>query len=111
VVFGEYILSAAQVEVGRWNQRLVGMACLTAAFLIHGCALKWGLRLQNFLGFVKLAVLVLIAVCGFVSLILSKLRSRIFRVGFEEVGFEMWPKFWFANEKWGIGSSGRTHES
>lgn len=42
VVFGEYILHAANVEVDRWNQRGIGLACVTAAFLIHGLALKWG---------------------------------------------------------------------
>lgn len=42
VVFGEYILHAANVEVDRWNQRGIGLACVTVAFLIHGLALKWG---------------------------------------------------------------------
>ncbi|KAH8820255.1 amino acid/polyamine transporter I [Xylogone sp. PMI_703] len=68
VVFGEYILHAAQVEVTRWNQRGVGLACITAAFLIHGLALKWGLRLQNFLGTIKLIVLLLIIFSGFAAL-------------------------------------------
>ncbi|RDW85470.1 hypothetical protein BP5796_03795 [Coleophoma crateriformis] len=40
VVFVEYILTTANVEVGRWNQRGVGLACTTSAFLIHGLALK-----------------------------------------------------------------------
>lgn len=68
VVFGEYILHAAGVEVNRWNQRGVGIACITAAFLVHGCALKWGLRLQNVLGLIKLGVLVIIIIGGFVAL-------------------------------------------
>ncbi|KAI9730951.1 MAG: hypothetical protein M1818_008026 [Claussenomyces sp. TS43310] len=68
VVFGEYILNAAEVEVTRWNQRGVGLACITAAFLIHGFAINWGLRLQNFLGIVKLLVLILIIISGFVAL-------------------------------------------
>ncbi len=68
VVFGEYILNAANVEVGRWNQRGVGLACVTSAFLIHGLALKWGLRLQNLLGGIKLVVLLLIIVSGFAAL-------------------------------------------
>ncbi len=67
VVFGEYILNAAQVEVNRWNQRGVGLACITAAFLIHGFALNWGLRLQNLLGVIKLLILLLIIITGFVS--------------------------------------------
>ncbi|KAL4960402.1 high affinity methionine permease [Aspergillus stella-maris] len=68
VVFGQYILNAAQVEVDRWNQRGIGLACITAAFLIHGFALKWGLRLQNFLGVVKLIIIVFIVVTGWVAL-------------------------------------------
>jgi len=68
VIFGEYILHAAQVEVTRWNQRGVGLACITAAFLIHGLALKWGLRLQNFLGVIKLIIILLIVVSGWAAL-------------------------------------------
>lgn len=66
VIFGEYILNAADVKVDRWNQRGVGLACITAAFLIHGCALKWGLRLQNVLGVFKLGIVLLIVVSGWV---------------------------------------------
>ncbi|RMZ81372.1 hypothetical protein DV738_g2265, partial [Chaetothyriales sp. CBS 135597] len=68
VVFGEYILTAAKVEVNRFNQRGVGLACLTAAFLIHGLALKWGLRLQNLLGTIKIIILLIIIIAGFVAL-------------------------------------------
>lgn len=68
VVFGEYILNAANIEVGRWNQRGVGLACITAAFLIHGLALKWGLRLQNLLGIIKLVVILIIVVAGWAAL-------------------------------------------
>jgi amino acid transporter len=68
VVFGEYILHAANVEVGRWNQRGVGLCCITAAFLIHGLALKWGLRLQNLLGAIKLIIILIIVVSGWAAL-------------------------------------------
>jgi amino acid transporter len=36
--------------------------------LLHGTALKWGLRLQNFLGIFKLFVLLFVIVTGFVAL-------------------------------------------
>ncbi|KAL4913216.1 amino acid/polyamine transporter I [Aspergillus aurantiobrunneus] len=68
VVFGQYILNAAEVEVDRWNQRGIGLACITAAFLIHGFALKWGLRLQNLLGVVKLVIILFVVVTGWVAL-------------------------------------------
>ena len=68
VVFGEYILHAAGIEVDRWNQRGVGLACITTAFLVHAFAVNWGLRLQNFLGIVKLLILLLIVCSGFAAL-------------------------------------------
>jgi amino acid transporter len=68
VMCGEYLLHAAQVDVDRWNQRGVGLACITVAFLVHGLALKWGLRLQNLLGIIKLLIVVLIVVSGWAAL-------------------------------------------
>ncbi|KIM37300.1 hypothetical protein M413DRAFT_448598 [Hebeloma cylindrosporum] len=68
LVFGEYILLAANVEPTRWTLRLVGFACVTFALLIHGVALKWGLRLQNFLGIFKILVLLFVIITGFVAL-------------------------------------------
>lgn len=68
VVFGEYILAAARVEVNRWNQRGVGLACITSAFLVHAFALRWGLRLQNLIGFIKLAIVLVIVVAGWAAL-------------------------------------------
>ncbi|KAF3386712.1 High-affinity methionine permease [Penicillium rolfsii] len=68
VVFGQYILNAAEIEVDRWNQRGIGLGCLTAAFLVHSIALKWGIRLQNLLGIVKLIIILFIVVSGWVAL-------------------------------------------
>lgn len=64
----EYILHAADIEVDRWNQRGIGLACITSAFLIHGLALKWGIRLQNLLGAIKVIIILVIVVCGWVAL-------------------------------------------
>lgn len=68
VVFGEYILAAAGKDVTRWNQRGVGLACVTFAFLIHSFSVKWGLRLQNLLGLFKLVVILVIVITGWVAL-------------------------------------------
>ncbi|KAF9549600.1 hypothetical protein CPC08DRAFT_729330 [Agrocybe pediades] len=52
----------------RGGLRLVGFACASFAVLIHGTALKLGLRLQNFLGIFKVLVLLFIVVTGWVAL-------------------------------------------
>ncbi|PHH84321.1 hypothetical protein CDD83_2119 [Cordyceps sp. RAO-2017] len=74
VIFGEYILHAARVEVTRWNQRGIALACLTGAFLVHGVALKWGIRIQNFLGILKILVIVIIIIAPLFNL--SKVRQN-----------------------------------
>lgn len=66
VYAGEMLLNAANTEVGRWNQRGIGCAVLLFALAVHGCAPKWGLRLQNALGFFKIGVLLFIIIAGFV---------------------------------------------
>ncbi|KAK0203145.1 high affinity methionine permease [Desarmillaria ectypa] len=68
VVFGQYILLAAGRDVTRWNQRGIGIACVTFALIIHSCFLKWGLRLQNALGIFKIVILLLITFSGFAAL-------------------------------------------
>ncbi|KII88442.1 hypothetical protein PLICRDRAFT_161541 [Plicaturopsis crispa FD-325 SS-3] len=68
IVFGEYILNAANVEVGRWNQRGVALACLTFAWLLHGTSRRAGLWLQNVLGVFKLGVLIFVVITGWVAL-------------------------------------------
>lgn len=68
IVFGEYILTAAGVEVTRWNERGVGIACITFAFLIHSANIKVGMYLQNILGLFKLIIILIITVTGWVGL-------------------------------------------
>ena len=68
VVFGEYILVAAGKDVDRWNQRGIGLACITFSFLVHALSVKWGLRLQNLLGLFKFGVIAVIVVAGWVAL-------------------------------------------
>ncbi|KAK2803029.1 hypothetical protein FQN50_007110 [Emmonsiellopsis sp. PD_5] len=67
-VFGEYVLHAADIEVNRWNQRGIGFACITLAFLIHATAVKWGLRIQNVLGGIKIIIILIVVGGGFAAL-------------------------------------------
>ncbi|KAL1410672.1 methionine permease [Vanrija albida] len=69
IVFGEYILRAAnQQHPGQWTRRLVGFACITFVFLLHGTRLRWGLWLQNVLGVFKFFILLIVIIGGFIAL-------------------------------------------
>ncbi|PIL27658.1 transporter [Ganoderma sinense ZZ0214-1] len=69
-VFGEYALHALDPErpPSPFMARLAGVLCITFALLLHGTALKAGLRLQNALGIFKILVLLAIALSGLASL-------------------------------------------
>ncbi|KAE8229933.1 hypothetical protein CF326_g5079 [Tilletia indica] len=86
LVFGTYILKAAQRDATEWASKGLGALVLTFCFLLHSFALKWGLHLQNILGSFKVFILVFIACCGFAALAghtrLSE-RPHNFRNAFE----------------------------
>lgn len=68
VVFGEYVLYAAGHEVNQWNQRAIGLTCITFALILLSTAPNWGLRIQNVLGTFKIVLLLLISFAGLAAL-------------------------------------------
>lgn len=68
IIFGQYILTAANVEPTRWSERGIGVAAITFAFLVNGTHIKTGAYLQNLLGLFKLGVVLFITVTGWVAL-------------------------------------------
>ena len=68
MVFGEYTLRALNRDPTHLQLRLVGFACITFTLLLHGTALKWGLRLQNVLGVFNITILVFVITTGVFAL-------------------------------------------
>ncbi|ESK94189.1 high affinity methionine permease [Moniliophthora roreri MCA 2997] len=68
VFTGEMLLNASNTEVDQWNQRGIGIAVVTFALLVHGVAPKFGIYLQNILGFFKIIVLLFVICTGFAAL-------------------------------------------
>ncbi|KAG6846581.1 hypothetical protein H0H93_012999, partial [Arthromyces matolae] len=64
----EYTLKALDIDPTRRIICFTSLSIITFAMLLHGTALKWGLRLQNFLGMFKLLVLSIIIITGFLAL-------------------------------------------
>lgn len=62
------MIHSLSLTPSRYNTRFVAFLCLTFCFVIHGTALKWGLRIQNTLGFSKLVILFAIALSGLLCL-------------------------------------------
>lgn len=68
-MFGEYFLKALiNREPSSLILKFTSFVCVTWAFLLHGTALKWGLRAQNVLGIFQLIVVGTIAGTGLFAL-------------------------------------------
>jgi len=86
------LLNSLSIEPTWFHTRLVAFSCLSFICLVHGTLLKWGVRLQNALGFLKLTVLGLISVSGL--LCLAGLKSVQVREGYEKPDNFSWDKLW-----------------
>ncbi|KAJ8586140.1 amino acid transporter [Rhizopogon salebrosus TDB-379] len=74
------------------NVRAVGVLCTAFCLIMHGVFLKYGLKLQNALGFFKLFVLLFIAVSGLFSF--TGVPGFIVRAGYDTPHNYTWPSFW-----------------
>ncbi|KAG6846584.1 hypothetical protein H0H93_012995, partial [Arthromyces matolae] len=85
----------------QYNTRLVAFLCLTFCLLAHGTMHKFGLRLQNALGFSKLLILCAISISGIFCLI--GVPGFAVREGYEKPTNFEWSKMW---EGSGTGANG-----
>ena len=68
LAFGQYILSAAEIEAKTWYYRGIAIGILTFTALCIALSTKWSLRLQNLLGFVKVVFMLFMVILGWVIL-------------------------------------------
>ena len=86
------LLHSLHIEPTWLNTRLVAFTSLTSICLVHGTLLKQGLRLQNTLGALKLLVLALIPVSGF--LYLAGVKGIQVGDEYEKPNNFTWDSFW-----------------
>ncbi|APA12117.1 hypothetical protein SS1G_10920 [Sclerotinia sclerotiorum 1980 UF-70] len=64
IVFGEYILFAFGIEGTELGQKAIALGLLTWITIVHGCFLKTGIWIQNFLGWIKVGLILFMACTG-----------------------------------------------
>ncbi|KAH8885736.1 hypothetical protein GQ53DRAFT_810068 [Thozetella sp. PMI_491] len=64
IVLGEYALYAFDAEVNRWNVRAIATGTVSLLCYVHARHPRFGLRLINILGVVKMLILVIVIVSG-----------------------------------------------
>lgn len=68
IVFSQYVLVAANREVTEWSQRGIAIGAIGAVCLMSWVSNKWSMRLQNVIAYVKVIILVFVAITGLVVL-------------------------------------------
>lgn len=68
IVFSQYVLVAADREVSEWPQRGIAIAAIGGVCLMSWVSNKWSMRLQNVIAYVKVIILVFVAITGLVVL-------------------------------------------
>lgn len=68
LAFGQYILSAAEIEAKTWYYRGIAIGALTGSCLFVALSTKWSLKLQNLLGFIKIIFMTFMVILGWVVL-------------------------------------------
>lgn len=64
IVLGEYAMYALEIEVNRWNVRMVAVGVITLICIIHARYQRLGLRIINVLGVGKMLILVIVILSG-----------------------------------------------
>lgn len=61
IIFSQYVHWALGMEPEGYSKKLLAVALMTAITIVHGCWYRAGIRIQNFLGWIKVGLVILMA--------------------------------------------------
>lgn len=77
IIFGEYVLFAFGVEPTEVKQKSLALGLLTVVTIVHGCFLQTGIRIQNFLGWIKVGLILFMALTGIYVVLFHVNESKV----------------------------------
>ncbi len=100
IVFGEYVLYAFGHEVTEFSQKSLALGLLTAITIVHGCFLQTGIRIQNFLGWIKVGLILFMAFTGVYVVLFGVTGSEDVKSSSTQLS---WDGLW-KDSNWGWGT-------
>jgi amino acid transporter len=91
IVFAKYILFVSHTEPTDLTTKILASGLLLAITIVHGCFYKTGIWIQNFLGWIKVALITFMIVTGFFAV---SLRSNKNQVRDVQVSKTAWRDLW-----------------
>ncbi|KAF2848300.1 hypothetical protein T440DRAFT_537041 [Plenodomus tracheiphilus IPT5] len=98
IVFAQYTLYAFDIEATDFARKSLAVGLLTVITVIHGCFMKTGVRIQNFLGWIKISLVVFMICSGLFVVLLRPTGSGKTRSNFP-TGSDLWKD---TDWSWGI---------
>lgn len=98
IVFAQYTLYAFDIEATDFRRKSLAVALLTVITVIHGCFLKTGIWIQNFLGWIKIALIALMVLSSMFVVAFGSGTSQGSRSHFP-TGSDIWKG---SDWSWGI---------
>lgn len=88
IIFGRYVLFSLGLEAEEWTQKALAVGLMTGVTIIHSVSLKWGIWIQNTLGWVKVYIIVCMAGAGLYVVLFQPENSFGETPGFKIFGWE-----------------------
>ncbi|KAF2645884.1 hypothetical protein P280DRAFT_442836 [Massarina eburnea CBS 473.64] len=89
IVFAQYTLFAFDIEATDLARKTLAVGLLTVITIIHGCFLKTGIRIQNFLGWIKVGLVLFMIFAGLFVVVFKPKGSGETRSHFPK-GEDLW---------------------
>ncbi|KXT03392.1 hypothetical protein AC578_3942 [Pseudocercospora eumusae] len=107
IVFAQYTLFALGVEGTELVRKTLALALLTAITVMHTCFMKTGIRIQNFLGWIKIVLIVFMISSGLFVVLFRRDQRSTENVHLEKPSTDSldwtWHGFW-AGSIWSWGA-------
>ena len=72
IVFAQYSLFAFDIEASDFLRKTLAVGLMTGITIIHGCFLRTGIAIQNFLGWIKVGLVVFMILSGLFVVVFQK---------------------------------------
>jgi amino acid transporter len=98
IVFAEYTLFAFDIQPTDFRRKALAVALLTAITIVHGCFRKTGIWIQNFLGWIKVGLVLFMVFTGIFVVLFQPKDANGTRSHFPQ-GKDLWKD---TDWSWGV---------
>lgn len=101
IIFSQYVHHALDLEPTAGSKKALALALLTAITVIHGVWYKAGIRIQNFLGWVKVGLVIFMVFAALYVVIFQP--AQVVGNGFQARDQSAWDALWEGSD-WSFGT-------